>query len=359
MSKEQAPRLSHSFDFHIALALGVTEAIVFQHIHYWVHQNSIEGRNFHDETWWTYNSSEKMTEYMPYLSAKQIKLALQNLCASGYLIKGNYNKNAFDRTAWYTVNGFKKELTIGPNGPMGGPNRARPQAESGPSNNTSKNPIEKTQVRVGATPTPPPTLSSFSQSSSSSTRPSPKKQNPIGTHAKSPVPLPAAVASPQPRADAKMSVRPNVRMTQGELDGLEGLYPPEQLEWMLNKLEAHKASTGKQYKSDYATMNPGGWVHSAFQEHQSKPAAKKPPSSPTPPECDPDEDPVQQNKWLAEAYKKRYTSADWILTAGNSQVEFVGKGNNRGKEGPTLAYTEKGFQSQLDGLLYKMDFSKR
>lgn len=94
---------SHSFDTGIARQCGLEAATVYNHLIYWLKHNKIEGINWREGRTWTYNSAEKMSQYMSYLSAHQIRRALDKLVVSGLLLKGNFNQNKFDRTAWYAL----------------------------------------------------------------------------------------------------------------------------------------------------------------------------------------------------------------------------------------------------------------
>ena len=113
---------SHSFDSGIARELGINAAIVYNHIIYWIRINAhkkdaemIEGK------YWMYETQKEMSDFLDYMSFEEVKKAVVKLLDAGLLIKGNYNKNPFDRTAWYTVPDqkiIKKTLTKAPCGAM-------------------------------------------------------------------------------------------------------------------------------------------------------------------------------------------------------------------------------------------------
>lgn len=95
---------SHSFDTGIAFELGLHSAIIFNHIVYWLRQNAskkdaeaIEGK------FWMYETQKEMSEFLGYMTLDEVKKAIVKLLDHGLLIKGNFNKNPFDRTNWYTV----------------------------------------------------------------------------------------------------------------------------------------------------------------------------------------------------------------------------------------------------------------
>ena len=93
----------HMFDTEIATRYGVNAAVLFQNIAFWCNHSRANGTNFHDGLYWTYNSVKAFQELFPYLGKSQISSALQKLLDEGLIVKGNYNKVAYDRTMWYAV----------------------------------------------------------------------------------------------------------------------------------------------------------------------------------------------------------------------------------------------------------------
>lgn len=93
----------HNFDTDIAEKYGLLEAILLNHIYYWVEKNRANNINFYDGNCWTYNSTRAFNELFPYVSERQIKNALKHLREEGILITGNYNKSSYDRTLWYAL----------------------------------------------------------------------------------------------------------------------------------------------------------------------------------------------------------------------------------------------------------------
>lgn len=95
--------MNHMFDTAIAEELSVNAAILFQHIAFWCIHSEANGTNYHDGFYWTYSSNKAFREIFPYLSSSQIDTALKKLVEAGLVIRGNYNKSAYDRTIWYAV----------------------------------------------------------------------------------------------------------------------------------------------------------------------------------------------------------------------------------------------------------------
>ena len=91
----------HSFDPEIAERVGVNAATIYQNIVYWIEKNEANDKHCYDGQYWTYNSVKAFGDQFPYLSAKQIKTAINKLIEQGLIVKGDYNKANFDKTCWY------------------------------------------------------------------------------------------------------------------------------------------------------------------------------------------------------------------------------------------------------------------
>lgn len=98
--------MEHSFNVAIAKEYGIVEAILLQHIYFWIQKNKANNKHFYDNNYWTYNSTKAFSELFPYLTERQIKYYLKKLIDLGIIIKGNYNKNPYDRTNWYAISAF-------------------------------------------------------------------------------------------------------------------------------------------------------------------------------------------------------------------------------------------------------------
>ncbi|MBR1445471.1 MAG: hypothetical protein IJ586_00080 [Alloprevotella sp.] len=87
----------------IAKEVGVLAATVFNNIGFWVDNAKANGKNEHEGRHWTYNSVKAWAEQFPYASSSQIGRALSKLRDAGLVLTGNYNKNPYDQTLWYTL----------------------------------------------------------------------------------------------------------------------------------------------------------------------------------------------------------------------------------------------------------------
>lgn len=100
----------HSFDPLLAKEVGIECAILLFNIEFWIEKNKANNKHFYEGRYWTYNSTKAFAELFPYMSEKVIYNSLQKLIEKGYLIKGNFNQNSFDRTSWYALADRKKDI---------------------------------------------------------------------------------------------------------------------------------------------------------------------------------------------------------------------------------------------------------
>lgn len=104
--------MKHIFDIEIAKQYGINAAILLENIGFWIAQSEANEINFHDGSYWTFNSCRALQELFPYMSKRQIHSALEKLINDGLIVTGNYNKVAYDRTLWYTLTQKGKSIYI-------------------------------------------------------------------------------------------------------------------------------------------------------------------------------------------------------------------------------------------------------
>lgn len=101
------------FDRKLAATIGVSESIVLQQIHYWISKNQKKNINYKDGRYWTFNSIQEWHEEEFYFwSESTIRRIFASLEKKGLLIIGNFNRNRFDRTKWYTIDYEKLEEMV-------------------------------------------------------------------------------------------------------------------------------------------------------------------------------------------------------------------------------------------------------
>ena len=95
--------MHHSFDTTIAEECGIPAAILFNHLSFWIIKNKENQKYFFDGTYWTYSSVKALCGMFCYMSRDRIIGGLNALEANGYILTGNYNEDAKDRTKWYAI----------------------------------------------------------------------------------------------------------------------------------------------------------------------------------------------------------------------------------------------------------------
>jgi hypothetical protein len=158
---------SHAFFIDDAKKYGVNAAIVLYNFNFWIKENIIKKRNIHDNRAWTYNTVKRYKEQMPYLTEKQIRIAIDKLVEEGVLLKGNYNKHQYDRTCWYAFSDERErfnelnsdyfDYSICPQGQKVEPSGAKGIDHKGepiPYSNPVSNPVNKPKRKRFKPPTP-------------------------------------------------------------------------------------------------------------------------------------------------------------------------------------------------------------
>jgi hypothetical protein len=107
---------THCFNIELAKKYGVEEAILFNHIYFWIEKNKANKKHFYEGNYWTYNSVRAFSDLFPYWSAKQIDRILKSLINQNVLLTGNFNKAGYDKTKWYAINPLLSLIL--PNGEM-------------------------------------------------------------------------------------------------------------------------------------------------------------------------------------------------------------------------------------------------
>ena len=126
--------LHHSFDIHLATQYGVDGAIMIHHFQHWISVNMRLKRGKKQGRTWTYQSQQEIAAHFPYYTQKQVRRIIDNLVDDSVLIKGNFNKQGYDRTSWYAFHDESYFLTsplICPNGQMDLTEQANGNAQMG------------------------------------------------------------------------------------------------------------------------------------------------------------------------------------------------------------------------------------
>lgn len=102
--------MEHHFNIEIATQYGMLEAVLINYFDFWLRKNEANNSNYHDGTYWTFNSIKALGELFPYVSEGKIRNAIKHLEQEGILLTGHYNKNAHDRTTWYAFSKKGKSI---------------------------------------------------------------------------------------------------------------------------------------------------------------------------------------------------------------------------------------------------------
>lgn len=98
----------------LARTIGLNEAIVLQHLHYWIVKNKEKNINYKNGKYWTFNSIQKWhDESFDFWSESTLRRIFASLEEKGLLIVGNFNKMKFDRTKWYSIDYEKLDKIVG------------------------------------------------------------------------------------------------------------------------------------------------------------------------------------------------------------------------------------------------------
>lgn len=84
---------------------GLDTAVFLDTIAYWIKTNASnkQPRNFREGRYWTYNTLDALHTMFPGWSRDTIRGIIRKCVKNGLLIVGNFNKQKYDRTCWYTL----------------------------------------------------------------------------------------------------------------------------------------------------------------------------------------------------------------------------------------------------------------
>ena len=103
--------MKHFLNVEVASDVEVNAAIVFERMVFWISHNKINGKNFKDNTFWTYSTQADIAKEFEYFTVKHCRTAIDKLIENGYIKTGNYNRHKYDRTRWFALT-EKGERTI-------------------------------------------------------------------------------------------------------------------------------------------------------------------------------------------------------------------------------------------------------
>lgn len=98
------------YDEKIAMKYGIEAGVLYQYFLFWIKNNKANGRNYKEGRFWTYNSRSALLSQFPELTENKIRGALNRLVDAGVLMRGCFNKFAWDRTTWFAFVDEPEEL---------------------------------------------------------------------------------------------------------------------------------------------------------------------------------------------------------------------------------------------------------
>ena len=105
----------------LAVAIGLSEAIVIQQLHYWVENTKTDGFIDKDGVKWIFNTYEQWHENFPFWSVHTIQRIFLNLEKTGIIVSAQLARDTHDKTKFYRIDYAKLEASNMPNWHYGTP----------------------------------------------------------------------------------------------------------------------------------------------------------------------------------------------------------------------------------------------
>ncbi len=139
--------MKYYFDIKYAGIYGLEESIMIQNLSYWISKNKKEGRHFHENRYWTYNSCKQFSiEVFPFWSARKIHRILESLIRKGVILRGNFNRHRYDRIGWYAFVDEVEFLTEELNGDASPPTKGKKRNIDKPNTKIDQSNIQKQEI---------------------------------------------------------------------------------------------------------------------------------------------------------------------------------------------------------------------
>lgn len=94
--------MEYSFNVEDASNYGVDCAVMIKNIDFWISKNQANNKHLYNGKFWTYNSNKAFLTLFPFWTENQVRYIIKKLSDMNVIEIGNFNKNSFDRTNWYT-----------------------------------------------------------------------------------------------------------------------------------------------------------------------------------------------------------------------------------------------------------------
>ena len=94
--------MEHHFNVNLAIRFGIEKAAIINNLYYWINHNAKNNKNIYDGKVWTFNSTGAFAKLIPYIKERTLYRYLNELEKAKVILIGNFNKNSFDKTKWYS-----------------------------------------------------------------------------------------------------------------------------------------------------------------------------------------------------------------------------------------------------------------
>ena len=94
--------MEYSFNVEDASNYGVDCAVMIKNIDFWISKNQANNKHLYNGKFWTYNSNKAFLTLFPFWTENRVRYIIKKLSDLNVIEIGNFNKNSFDRTNWYT-----------------------------------------------------------------------------------------------------------------------------------------------------------------------------------------------------------------------------------------------------------------
>lgn len=209
--------MQHMFDITIAAEFGLKEAVLVHRLYTLILANEANGRNERNGKFWTYDSAAAIQRNCPYFSVREVEGIIQRCRKKGLIETAQLSTNPRDRTNWYTVSDTVRAIYA--HGGMHSTLGANGSTSTGECTFTPKRECIKGTIKTYRD----------------------------------------TIESARTRGEFD-----NVVLSEEELDKLHARWGEDAVQKELENLSGYMASTGKKYKSHYATLL--NWLKRDFPE---------------------------------------------------------------------------------------------
>jgi hypothetical protein len=103
---------SHCFNTELAKRYSIEEAILVEHLYWWIRRNECNSEMEKEGRVWCYMTANGMSEYFSYMNSQKVRRISIKLNERGKVLIGNFNKVATNQTLWYAFSDdFIQELS--------------------------------------------------------------------------------------------------------------------------------------------------------------------------------------------------------------------------------------------------------